>query len=184
MFAKWSYRLALGLMSTLVFALAGCGDISGSSDSNGSKADTFTVTIDGGTPTVYTEAEANNDFGYDPYIVAWRDTVYDQTHAFVATGIGSNSADLIVSVTWEPEDATGTPGTLQEVRYEYNFAFNSDPANIDDANGTIDVTKNSANEGGAIKGTFDGFTNFNPGDGKIDTLAGEFDVTREADDLF
>ena len=154
MFAKWSYRLALGLALTLVLAFAGCSDISGGSDSSGNGADTFTVTIDGGTPTVYKEAEADNSLGYDPYIVAWRDTTNDQTHVFVATGVGSNTVDLIVAVTWEPEDATGTPATLQEARYEYNFDFNGDPANLDDVYGTIDVTKNGANEGDAITAVY------------------------------
>ena len=179
------HRVAPFLVPMFLFLfllpLAGCGDSDDDPAGPTTTGDTFTVIIDGGAGVTYTETTAGNSFGYDPYIVAWVDTVNTQIHLFVSTGVGT-TVDFITAISYDPPGAVGVPVNYQEARYEYGWDMATDPASLA-TNGTINISATAAVVGGVITGTFTGFSGFTPA-GSITTLAGSFRATREIDDLF
>jgi len=174
-------RWAVLPVLALALALIGCSKDNNSPTTTG---DVFTVSFDGGAATTYTEAAADNTYGYEPYIVAWLDTVNTQIHVIVASGVSGTGVGMIVAATYDPPTASGVPVGLNEVRYEENWNGAADPLYLDDVNGTITITTVPNAVGDLVEGTFDGFTGFTPAGGPYTTLSGTFKATRGPDDLF
>ena len=189
--ARWMRWAGLPVLA-LALALAACNSSSSSSSETTPPAtptptttgDTYRVVFDGGAATDYAEAVADNAYGYEPYIVAWKDTVNNQMHVIVVSGVQTTGASLVVAIAYEPPDAVGVPNLYQEARYEADWAGTADPLYLDEFNGTITITATAAAVGDVVEGSFDGFTGFLPAGGPHTTLSGSFKATRAADDLF